>query len=195
MTTVEIKAAWDGPLEPDWRRLLESAAKELRIAADQTTPQGALNQSQAASMQRKFSLREEGGTLVRSHRFRILFSAMEIQWTNKKRYAKIQDVGGYIPPYDITQRKGGRYRQGVRNTGLNKKGQETGRRTSLGTTGGSRVMVAFVAGGWKFFTKRKGFYLRGQDYTGRAIDKHVKHVKVRWEQGQRINIGFERGNR
>lgn len=161
-------SGWDKTPAIDWSTLLESLGAELRIAADETTPQSANNQSPDAVQQRQASLRPEGGTLIRSHRFRVLTGQKAVQWTNKKPYAAIQDVGGYIPPLDVSGRKG-KYLKG-------------GRRTAYGTRGGSGVMLAYIGGGWRFFTKRKGFTLPGQNYTGRAIDIAIPKLKVKWAE-------------
>lgn len=160
------KSGWDGPLEIDYPLLMETAGRELRIAADETTPQSAKNMSDAAKAHRQHTLRASGGTLVRSHRFRILQDQKAIQWTNKKVYAVIQDIGGTIGPYDATKKKG-RYLKG-------------NRRTVFGTSGGSGVMLAYIGGGWRFFTKRKGFTLRAQNYTGKAVDLMLPRLQVRW---------------
>jgi len=79
---------------------------------------------------------------------------------NPLPYARIQDVGGYIPPYDIVEAKGP-----------------------------GHVMVANIGGQTVFFTKRRGFELPGQHYVLDALNEYASEpknllgppLKVQWE--------------
>lgn len=172
------RAGWNGPLQLDIPLLMESAGRELRIAADETTPRGDRSdrpgagvsllsgQQTIGGMHVRRGDKDGGGSLHRSHRFRILHGQQAVHWTNKKVYAEIQDVGGTIGPYDATKNKGIRLKRGMR--------------TAFGTSGGSGVMLGYVGGEWRFFTKRKGFTLKGQNYTSRAVDLMLPRLQVRW---------------
>jgi hypothetical protein len=75
------------------------------------------------------------------------------------RYALIQDQGGYVPPYQCPPRP-------------SKKP--------------SWVMVAQIGGQTRFFTKRKGFYLRGFNYIDRGVDDwwyNRNGIEIRWRSG------------
>lgn len=82
-------------------------------------------------------------------------------WSGKK-YSKIQDEGGDIPPYTIPAgqivKKGGKRRY-------------------------ARVMRAMIGGQAVFFRSRRGFHLQAKDYVQKGVDKAVGAgaIKTHWK--------------
>jgi hypothetical protein len=87
------------------------------------------------------------------------------------RYAAIQQWGGRIPPFDIRAAARGLYM----------------RRTY------KRVMRAFIGGAVRFFTRRRGFTLRGQHYLERGIANWLTRLTgekwVMWSNEQVATAG------
>ena|SRR3990167_2893892 len=87
------------------------------------------------------------------------------------RYARIQDEGGWIPPFDI------RNPAGLQHIGFSSRfGRQHG-----------PVMVAMIGGEKRFFTKRRGFHLTGSHYIDKGVMAWWRGrvpVEIKWRSGR-----------
>lgn len=174
--TAQFTLSSDGPIAIDDVALLRDTGQLWRVALNQTTP---VNKQPANQR----GLRTEGGSLRRSWRFRELTADMTVEATNKKRYARIQDEGGIIPALDL--RAAGRKRTARYNEDT---GKESGRRSTFGTTGGSNVFLAFMGGGWRFFTKRGPIVIKPQHFVDASIELVMRGIGFRWKKGPTVTM-------
>ena len=138
-----INIKWDGPLEIDWDFEIDSLRESIRSF----TPfdSGALRN--AFLEPETITINDKKDVIT------INIAPPNTAW----KYANIQDVGGFIPPYDIIKAKGP-----------------------------GHVMRAEIKGETRFFTKRKGFRLRGFNYIERGVRDWVDRpgwISIGWRGG------------
>ena len=119
---------WDAPLDVDWDFQLQVLRREIQMCAP--SKGGAL--AQAFDSPDTAVLSEDRGVIT------ISVGTQHKAW----RYAKIQNFGGYVPPFNIR---------------------------TQGRPGHKPVMRAMIGGAYRFFTKRRGFHIQGADYVKRGV--------------------------
>jgi len=133
---------WDGPVEMDW----DVALSELRFAIQRNVP------VRMGTLWRSF--RNPNTTTINAAKDTIVITVPPGDPAHD--YARIQDDGGYIPPYQSPPGKV------------------------------MRAEIPQGSGIFRFFTKRKGFHLPGYNYINNAVYEWwhgVKPVIVRWRAG------------
>ena len=138
-----INIGWTKPLNLDW----EFNIDKLRESIRSFTPfdSGALR---SAFLEPETITVNEGNDIITIH-----IAPPNTAW----KYANIQDVGGFIPPYDIIKAKGP-----------------------------GQVMRAEIKGETRFFTKRKGFRLRGFNFIEKGVRDWTSRpgwVTLGWRKG------------
>ena len=152
------KSGWDAPLDVDWNFQVEELRKYLADYAP------------GRSGQLRTDLRSPGTVTINKEQTEIYIKIGPNAPSGA--YARIQDEGGYVPPFDIRE-------------------AEKTRNSMLMTRPYSKVMRAVIGGVARFFTKRKGFHLRGWHYVDRAVSRwwdelcgNPKATVVEWAEGE-----------
>jgi hypothetical protein len=141
------KSGWDGPLDIDWEWALTDLRRELKNAAP----------ADSGTLRNSFN---DPRTVTQSRDKRKIFIKIEppaLAW----KYARIQDKGGFVPPYDIIAAKG------------------------PGSV--MRAEIPRDSGTFKFFTSRRGFRLSGSNYVDRAIiawARRLNFITISWRAGR-----------
>ena len=133
---------WDGPVQMDWDVMLS----DLRFSIQRNVPvkMGAL----------KRAFMNPDAVTINSAKDTITITVGKGDPAHD--YARIQDAGGYVPPYQSPPGKV------------------------------MRAEIPQGSGIFRFFTKRRGFYLPGFDYINRAVNewwRGFRPVMVRWRSG------------
>ena len=134
---------WDGPVQMDWDVMLS----DLRFAIQRNVP------VKMGTLRRAFM--NPATTRLNDAKDRITITVGPGDPSHP--YARIQDDGGYIPPYQSPPGKV------------------------------MRAEIPQGSGIFRFFTKRRGFYLPGFDYINKAVSEWwngFRPVMVRWRSGR-----------
>ena len=147
MTNGTGQDGWDGPIELDWGYQLDSLRDLLATFAP------------ADSMALRQDLRRPTTTTLNHDKTEITIKIDPPSLSY--RYARIQDEGGIIPPYDIIKAKGAGHVM--------------------------RAEIPSGSGNIRFFTRRKGFTLPGFQYVDRAVAAWFairSSVVIKWREGR-----------
>jgi len=141
-----VKIEWDAPLEIDW----ELATDLLRQSIKGYTPIASGTLRSAFDEPQTITVNDAKNVIT------INVAPPSPAWP----YARIQDEGGDIPPYECPPYPS--YKP-------------------------SWVMVAEIGGVTRFFTKRKGFHLPGFQYVDRGIQTWLDSpnwINIHWRAGK-----------
>ena len=152
------KSGWDAPLDVDWNFQVDSLREHLA------------NSAPASSGTLRSDLRQPEAVTINKKQTEIRITVQPPAASYP--YARIQDEGGYIPPFDIRK-------------------AELTRNPMLMNRPYSKVMRAVIGGVARFFTKRRGFHLRGWHYVDRAVSRwwdelcgNPRETVVEWRGGE-----------